>query len=60
MQAVIDQLKEEGYSINDEDLSHISPCRFDHINKHGHFLFNVEKELNRNGLRPLNKQKKYG
>lgn len=54
MQAVIDQLKEEGYSINDEDLSHISPCRFDHINKHGHFLFNIEKELNRNGLRPLN------
>jgi TnpA family transposase len=54
MQAVIDQLKEEGYSISNDDLSHISPCRFNHINKHGHFLFNVEEELGRDTLRPLN------
>jgi len=53
MQAVIDQLKEEGYPVNEEDLAHISPCRFDHINKHGRLTFNVEKELKRQTLRSL-------
>ena len=53
MQVVIDQLKAEGYSINDDDLAHISPCRFDHINKHGRYTFNVEKEWKRQTLRPL-------
>ncbi len=53
MQVVIDQLKAEGYSISDDDLAHISPCRFDHINKHGRYTFNVEKEWKRQALRPL-------
>jgi len=41
MQAVIDQLKQEGYVINESDLQHISPCRFEHLNKHGKLAFNV-------------------
>ncbi len=53
MQAIIDQLKNEGYLINEDDLKHISPCRFKHINKHGRLTFNVEEELNRKELRPL-------
>ncbi len=53
MQAVVDQLKEEGHPVSEEDLAHISPCRFDHINKHGRLTFNVEKELERQTLRPL-------
>jgi rRNA maturation protein Nop10 len=57
MQAVIDQLKEEGYSISDDDLVHISPCRFDHINKHGKYTFNVEKEWKRQTLRALRKRR---
>ena len=48
MQAVVDQLKEE-------DLLHISPCRFEHINKHSRIAFNVEKERKRPILRPLQK-----
>ena len=59
MQAIIDQLKKEGYLINEDDLKHISPCRFKHINKHGRLTFNVEKELNRNGLRPLRTHRKF-
>ncbi len=55
MQAVVDQLKEEGYPISEEDLLHISPCRFEHINKHGRIVFNVEKERKRQILRPLRK-----
>ena len=53
MQAIIDQLKTEGHVIQDSDLVHISPCRFDHINKYGKYSFNVDKELNRKELRTL-------
>lgn len=53
MQVVIDQLKREGQQISDEDLRHISPCRFEHINKYGKYSFEVEKEMNRDGLREL-------
>ncbi len=59
MQVVIDQLKAEGYSINDDDLAHISPCSFDHINKHGRYTFNVEKEWKRQTLRPLGVHRSY-
>jgi len=53
MQSVIDQLKEEGYVIDLTDLSHISPCRFEHINKHGKITFNLHRKWHRNKLRPL-------
>ena len=53
MQAVIDQLRKEGYQINDDDLRHLGPSRFEHINPYGHYTFNVQQELQRKGLRPL-------
>jgi len=53
MHAIIEQLRAESYQINEDDLAHISPCRFEHINKHGKVTFNVEKERNRRGLRTL-------
>ncbi len=53
---IIKQLRREGYEINDKDIKHISPCRFEHINKHGKLSFNVEKEWKRKGIRPINKQ----
>ncbi len=59
MQAIVEQLKNEGYEINEDDLKHVSPCRFDHINKHGRLTFNVKKELNRNELRPLRTNRKF-
>ena len=55
MQAVIDQLRKEGHSIEDADLNHISPCRFNHINKYGRYSFNIDEEINRKELRPLRK-----
>lgn len=58
MQLIIDQLKVAGYSITDDDLAHISPCRFNHINKHGKITFNVEKEWKRQTLRPLRESRK--
>lgn len=56
MQLVIEQLRAKEYPINEEDLKHISPCRFDHINKYGKLRFNIDKELNRKGLRPLHQR----
>jgi len=53
IQAVIDQLQKEGYIVDESDLIHIPPCRFDHINKYGKYYFDVEKERNRDQLRPL-------
>ncbi|NYT00241.1 MAG: Tn3 family transposase [Methanocellales archaeon] len=53
VQAIIDQLKNEVHNIQDSDLAHISPCRFDHINKYGKYSFDVDKELNRKELRTL-------
>jgi len=53
MQAVIEQLKQEGYVINESDLQHISPCRFEHLNKHGKIAFNVDATWQRDSLRPL-------
>jgi TnpA family transposase len=55
MQAVIDQLKAEGYDVQDDDLKHISPARHEHINPYGKYEFNVETVLAMKGLRPLRK-----
>jgi hypothetical protein len=57
-QAIIGNYKASGGIVNDDDLKHISPCRFDHINKYGKLKFNVEKELSRKGLRPLHRYNK--
>jgi TnpA family transposase len=54
MQAVvIEQLRKEGYQIKDDDLKHLGPARYEHINPYGHYTFNVQQELQRKGLRPL-------
>lgn len=53
MQAVIDQLKREGYKINEDDLRHISPARYEHINRYGKFSFNVDQDFGTDKLRPL-------
>lgn len=55
MTAAIEQLIKEGYQINEEDIEHISPARYEHINPYGKLLFDIEKELNRKELRPLRK-----
>jgi rRNA maturation protein Nop10 len=53
IQAIIEQLQKEGYTVDENDLTHVSPCRFDHVNKYGKYYFNVDKEQNREQLRPL-------
>ncbi|MBI3326212.1 MAG: Tn3 family transposase [Nitrospinae bacterium] len=51
MQAVLDQLRTEGYPIQEDDVAHLSPARFEHINPYGKYYFAIDEE--RQNLRPL-------
>ena len=53
MAAVIEQLRAEGKTVNDEDIARLSPARYEHINPYGKYRFEVEEGLSRTRLRPL-------
>jgi hypothetical protein len=53
MQAVVDELREQGHTIKDEDLKRLSPARSRHINPYGRYIFDVDEGFGRTGLRPL-------
>ena len=53
IEAVVEQLKLEGYQVNESDLEFIWPTRFANLNVHGKYTFKLKEELNRKGLRPL-------
>src|SRR5262252_5759468 len=53
MAAVVEQLKQEGYPVQDSDLAHVWPTRYAHIRVYGKYYFNVEEVHARKGLRPL-------
>ena len=57
IQEIFKELKEEGYEVNEEDLDHISPASFEHINRLGKYNFKDEIKLEENGLRALRKPK---
>ena len=58
IQAVLDQLRNEGYELNEDDIKHLSPARSEQINMYGKYYFNVEEGLKRKGLRDLRKPEK--
>ena len=45
MGKVIEQLESEGWDIVAEDLQHISPARFEHINPYGRFRFDMRDKM---------------
>ena len=53
MQAVLDQLQLEGHPVVKEDLTPLSPARFEHVNPYGNYLFPIDQALQRHGLWPL-------
>ena len=53
MAEAVAQLKREGYPVNESDLPHIWPTRYEHINVYGRYHFNIEEAQRREGLRPL-------
>ena len=53
MAAAIDRLRIDGHPVQDADLAHVSPCRYEHINPYGKYAFDVGEDLGRAVLRPL-------
>jgi TnpA family transposase len=57
IQAVLDQLRAEGHVVKDDDVAHLSPVRYAHINPYGVFHFDVARRARAHPhrLRPLRK-----
>jgi TnpA family transposase len=55
MEAAIEQLISEGHQIDESDITHLSPTRYEHINPYGKYQFDIEAESKRVQLRPLRK-----
>jgi TnpA family transposase len=53
MWEAVRELRREGRQIADEDLKHLSPARYEHINVFGKYSFPVREESERKQLRPL-------
>jgi TnpA family transposase len=51
--AVLEQLRAKGEPVRDDDVAHLSPARFEHINHLGRYQFEVNEQLNYTNLRPL-------
>ncbi len=53
LQAVLAVLRREGLDIEAEDVGHLSPLSFDHINFLGRYDFSLQENIQRGQLRPL-------
>lgn len=53
IEQVVHQLRQEGHSIDDEDLKHIWPTRYAHINVYGQYHFDRKRLRKKHPLRPL-------
>lgn len=53
--AILNQLKQEGYKIQDADVARLSPLIHEHINMLGRYSFSVPESIARGELRPLRK-----
>jgi TnpA family transposase len=53
MHAVLEQLRAEGHTVNDDDVAHLSPARFEHINPYGKFRFDLSLARRSAARRPL-------
>ena len=57
MEAALNQLRMEGYPVNDEDVSRLSPLLYEHINMLGRYSFSVPESVAKGVLRPLRDSK---
>jgi hypothetical protein len=53
MNAVLAQLRREGYLVRDEDVARLSPLIYDHINVLGRYSFAIPEAVTRGERRPL-------
>lgn len=47
MWEAIKQLKQEGHQVKEENIKHLSPARFEHLNVFGKYSFPIKEELSR-------------
>ena len=57
MDAVLEQLRIEGYALKPEDVARLSPLIFDHINFLGRYAFALPDSVAHGQLRPLRRVK---
>lgn len=55
MDAVLTQLRSEGYLVRPEDEARLSPFSHEHINMLGRYSFSVPEAVARGELRPLSR-----
>lgn len=55
----VEQLRAEGYPVEDEDLKHVWPTRFEQINVYGRYQFNLDEVRKNRKLRELRKPKDF-
>ena len=53
MQETIQQLRRDGIDVRDEDLSHLSPLIWRHLNFLGRYDFSLPDTVTNGDLRPL-------
>lgn len=53
MEAAISQLRSEGYPVDDENLRHLSPTLYAHVNPYGRYHFDLKGVARMRALRPL-------
>jgi TnpA family transposase len=53
MNAALEQLRAEGYTVRDEDVARLSPTMSHHINLLGRYSFTLPETVARGALRPL-------
>ena len=53
MEAILKQLRTEGYAVKDEDVARLSPLLHEHINMLGRYSFSVPETVAQGGLLPL-------
>jgi hypothetical protein len=53
MSAALDELRAAGHRFTDDDVVHLSPARFEHINPYGRYHFDPELAKSKGPLRPL-------
>jgi hypothetical protein len=53
LDAVLTQLRAEGFPVHDEDVARLDPLGFDHINMLGRYSFANHEAVARGELRPL-------
>jgi len=53
MAEALDALRSDGFAVDDDDLAHVPPTLWSHVNIYGKYEFDVAAGARRSGLRPL-------